>query len=338
MPVAKLPYTYVIKKPNGREYWRFRRGALHTALPSAPGEAVYHAKYAELLALSEAEGPTQAAEGSVRALTKAYRGSAEFKALRDATRTDYERTLDLIDNELGDEPYRYVTTTMVKAVRDDHAATPRKAHKLKQMVSRLYTWAAEDGRVKKGYNPAADFKRLKVRTRSITPWSDAEIALFLAHAPKHLKLAVQLLLYTGQRCEDVVSMDWTLYQGDFIRVRQSKTGEPIDIACHPTLRAALDGAKTRFKGNIIRNANGRPYRANALAKAIADQCAKIEAMPSGRSPHGLRYAAAGAMEAAGCTVGQIISVLGHRTYQMGVKYLMGRRESAAAIDRQRRLA
>lgn len=326
MVEARLPFTYVVKG----KYWRFRRGQLHTALPGAPGDAAFHDRYAELLTLSEAK-PDTPGEGSIRALTKAYRASAEFNALREATQTDYLRTLDLVDEQLGDQPYRFVTTPMVKAVRDDLAATPRKAHKLKQMISRLYSWAAENSLVKPTLNPAAGFKRLKVRQRTITPWSDAEIALFLAHAPAHMRLAVQLALYTGQRIRDIALMEWPQYQGDFIRVRQEKTDELIEIATHPKLRALLDPVKIR-RGRICKAASGRGYTANGLAKAIGDQIAKTDGMPH-RSSHGLRYAAAGMLEEAGCTVGMITAIIGHRTYQMAMKYALARRESSAAIER-----
>lgn len=329
--MADVPYTYVIRKPNGREYWRFRRAKLHTALPGRPGEVAFQKEYARLLELSAAPAPAAAVEGSFSALIAAYRGSAEFKALRQATQTDYEKTLDLLKEELGEAPYRLVTQAMVKAIRDDLASTPRKAHKVKQMVSRLYSWAAEENLVKEGHNPAAKIKRLKVRAKTITPWSDSEITLFLAHAPAHLRMAVTLMLYTGQRVEDVASMEWTQYQGRFVRVRQSKTDEMLEVAVHPTLAALLDPVKIR-RGRICKSAKGRPYTANALRKAISDQCAAIDGMPS-RSSHGLRYASAGMLEEAGCIVGEITSVIGHRTYQMAMKYLTARRNSAAAIAR-----
>ena len=329
MPVAKIPYTYIVK---GR-YWRFRKGGLHTALPGQPGDAAFHDKYSELLRLVDAK-PEKPTEGSLSALIDKYKASAEFAALRPRTRDDYEQTLDLIKaDDLGKESYRLITQAMVKAVRDDYAATPRKAHKIKQMVSRLYSWAGEESLVRNGHNPAAGFKRLKVRQKTITPWSDYEIALFRSVAPKHMALALDLLLYTGQRVKDVAEMDWSAFQGDFIRVRQSKTGEPMDIYCHPKLRDTLEANKTAFRGRIVRNAKGRPYNANALGKAIHDQCTKVEAMPPDRSPHGLRYAAAGCLEEAGATVSQISAVLGHRTYQMAMKYLTARRESAGAMGR-----
>ncbi|OWV34381.1 hypothetical protein B5C34_13550 [Pacificimonas flava] len=52
-----------------------------------------------------------------------------------------------------------------------------------------------------------------------------------------------------------------------------------------------------------------------------------------RSMHGLRYAAAGRLEAAGCTVVECTSVLGHRAYQMALKYMAQRRSSEAAMSR-----
>ncbi len=335
---ANLPFTFVITKPSGKRYWRFRRGGITGALPGEPGDTAFHDRYSELLALAEkvSAGKPAPATGSMSELIRAYRGSAEFGALRDATRDDYGATLDLVDAELGKYPYRLITTAMVKRVRDDLRATPRKAHKVKQMVSRLYSWAQEESLVKPGMNPAAGFKRLKVRQNTIMPWSDYEITLFLGAAPAHLQRAIRLLLYTGQRCEDVVNMTWELYQRDFIRVRQSKTGEPMDIACHAELRADLDAVKVR-RGLILRNAKGRPYNANSLRKAISDQCAAIDGMPN-RSPHGLRYAAAGTLEEAGATVAEIVAVLGHRTYQMAIKYLSARRQSASGMSKLERRA
>ncbi len=338
MAEARLPYTFVVTSKAGKPYWRFRRSELKAALPGQPGDPAFHAKYAELMAMGERlAAPVKGlAAGSIAELVAAYRRSAEFLALRPATQGDYEKTLDLIVEELGDQPYRLVTQKMVKIVRDSYSATPRKAHKIKQMVSRLYSWAEEENLVREGLNPAAKIKRLKVRQKSYTPWSDYEIDLFLRHAPAHLARAVRLLLYTGQRCEDVVTMDWQQYQSRFIRVRQSKTGELLEIATHAQLRADLDQVQVR-RGPILRNAEGKPYNANSLRKAIGDQCARIEGMPH-RTPHGLRYSSAGALEEVGCTVGQITSIIGHRTYQMALKYATARRDSAAAMAKMQGLA
>jgi hypothetical protein len=70
---------------------------------------------------------------------------------------------------------------MLKAVRDDYAATPRKAHKIKQMLSCLYGWADENDLVPEGFNPAAGLKRLRRKggDKEIVPWSDPEIGWYV---------------------------------------------------------------------------------------------------------------------------------------------------------------
>jgi integrase len=328
--VHSLPFTYTVRKRNGRIYWRFRRGDLRASLPGQPGNPAFHSEYARLVALSEQRRPDQD-ESSFSALIARYRVSAEFKALREPTQIDYGRTLDLIKSELGEWPFTLTTGPMVKAIRDGLAATPRKAHKLKQMVSRLYTWGQEEGLVAQGYNPAASIRRLKVRAKAIMPWSEEEIALFLAHCPAELKTPFLLALCTGQRAADAVAMEWSDYQRAFIRVRQSKTGEPLDIACHPALRAHLDAIRTGFGGKIARTALKRPYSPNGFAQHIRRVADGIPGFPSNRSPHGLRYAAAGRLEEAGVTPGDASAILGHRTYQMAMKYLSQRKRSAAAM-------
>lgn len=330
--MPRLRFTYII----GGKYWRFRRGDLKAALPGQPGQPDFHKRYGELLALSERK-PAEIDRDSFTWLIDRYRKSAEFKALRPLTRLDYDKTLDLIESELGDQPYAMTTAPMIKRVRDDHAATPRKAHKLRQMLSRLYSWASEEGLSDDGYNPAARIKRLKVRAKAITPWSEAEIATFLAKAPPWLQTPVLLALYTGQRREDVARMTWADYQGSIIRVRQSKTGEPLDLACHKALRSHLSAIKTAFGGPIARNAKGRPFTANSLSQALRRQIESMDGFPHNRSMHGLRYAAAARLDEAGCSLSEAVAVLGHRTYQMAHRYMAQRRASEAAMAKQEAL-
>lgn len=330
MPEDRPKFTYVVK---GR-YWRFRRGALKAPLPGKPGQAAFHIEYARLLQLSESK-PDKPNESILAWLIGQYRQSAELNALRPLTRLDYEKILTVIEaDDIAREPFAFITAAMVKAVRDDHRNTPRKAHKIKQLVSLLYTWAAENGHVPLGFNPAAPIKRLKSRTKPITPWSEPEIKVALGTAPAWLRTPLMLALYTGQRREDVVAMDWEDFQGSIIRVRQSKTGEPLDIACHKDLRAHLESIRTSFGGKIARTAIGRPFTPNSLSQALRRFITQSKCIPVDRSMHGLRYAAAARLDAAGCTVTETVAVMGHRTYQMALKYMAQRRASEAANVRQ----
>lgn len=317
------------------KYWRFRYRQFDAPLPGAPGDAEFHAKYAEFLAQIQREPKAAPSKTSFAWLIKEYLRSAEFQALRPQTRADYENTLELIRSGLGEQPYAHTTRRMIKAVRDDHRDTPRKADKIRQMLSRLYSWADEAELVDEGFNPAAGLKKLKHRANSYVPWSEEEIDLFTAKAPGHVVTPVLIALYTGQRATDVVAMTWTQFKGGTIRVRQAKTGEMLDIACHPKLREHLEHLKAKGgKGVVIAlSIAGRAYSPGSFAGAISRAINQIDDMPH-RTPHGLRYAAAARLEDAGCTLAEIVSILGHRTYQMGLKYAMQRKAAQNAISRQ----
>lgn len=338
-----LRYTYLAK---GR-YWRFRHPLTgDTKLPGQPGDAVFHARYAELCAVVEQrQKKVEPAKSSWRWLIRAYGASAEFRALSDDTQRDYLRTLAILDEELGEESYRLTTTPMIKYVRDLHADKARKAHKIKQMASALYGWAAGEGLVRDGFNPAAPIKQIKRKggAREYTVWSDHEFEVFLKGGTRPMRLAALLALYTGQRAKDISAMTWGDVQGDarFIRVRQAKTGAPLDIACHVRLRRHINAlrrmtADTSITAPLLLSTKDEPYNANALSTAIGKAVARNPEMPAGRSIHGLRYAAGSAMAEAGSTLDEIQAVLGHNAYAMAMKYATQRLRSRSAVARRER--
>lgn len=303
-------------------------------LPGTPDTAEWHAKYAELLALVQSgrkEGPDST---TFAWLIAEYLRSAEFAGLREPTRIDYERTLKLIVDELGDQPFALTTRRMIKAVRDSYSDHPRKADKIRQMTSRLYSWADQAELVPEGFNPVEKLKKLPHRSTPITPWSDEEIELFLAHAPEHVATPVMLELYTGQRRQDVITMTWTQFQGGTIRVRQAKTGAPLDIPCHKRLREYLERLKASDRKGVViaTSIEHRAYTPGSFSAALSSAIARIASMPK-RTSHGLRYAAAARMEDAGCGVADISAVLGHSTYKMAMQYIEQRKMARRAIEK-----
>jgi integrase len=328
----------------GRAYWFFRsRETGNVKLPGAPGEAAFMRAYADALDLRDrlAAGAPRAAPDSFASLVDAYLKSAEYRALSDSTQLDYARTCGVISDGFGDVPYRFTTRAMIRTLRDDFQATPRKANKIVTMVSALYGWAQQGELVPDGFNPAAGIKKLKRKggEREIVPWSDQEVAWVLEAAPLAVQTAVLIALYTGQRREDVVAMTWQQDQGDLLRVRTSKTRQLIDLPCHPVLRAHLDMVRKRAKvvsltGAICLSPRGQPWSVNALSGQLRRVVEKHARVPDNRSLHGLRYAAAARMEEGGATVAAIEAVLGHRTFKMALKYASARmraREGIAAM-------
>lgn len=342
MAKTEIPYTYIVRRKlatgKWKDYYRFRREGTDTALPGSPGDAEFHGKYSELMAREDrlAEEKAEVPRESFNWLLDQYLESMEFSLLAETTQADYRRTIERLRGPLGTERFDIITRGSIKMVRDKYKDKPRTAHKVKQMVSRIYSWADEADLVDEGFNPAARLKKPKAKVTPITIWSDEEIALFQANCEPFMLTVLLLAIHTGQRRQDLVRMTWKDFQGSIIRVRQNKTGEPLMIPCHKELRSHLDGITTRF-GPIIRAADGKTMNANALSSAMNRAVAAIDNMPH-RTLHGLRYASAGRMEEAGCSVVEITSIIGHRTYQMALKYMRQRKDAEAAIARLERTA
>lgn len=330
-------------------YPRFRTKETGDVPLAGPiGSPAFLREYAALIELRDARqvSPEAEAAGSWAWLIGKYLGSAEFAELADDTQGDYARTCALLKAELVDEDgrsliVRFTTRKILKAIRDDHAATVRKANKVKQMASRLCTWADENELVPEDFNPAAKLKRLKRKggEQEIVDWSDAEIDWIFGAADEAVLTPLMLFLYTGQRERDVPTMPWSRWQGDSIRVRTSKTGALLDIACHPVLRAYLEGVRAARKvvsmtGTICQTETGKPFSINGLngrIRRLVEKVARVHPIPGNRSPHGLRYAAASRMEEGGATHAEIAEVLGHRTFKMALKYARQRVMARAAV-------
>lgn len=336
----RLPFTNAVKA-RGKVYWFFRsRQTGHVKLRGAPGDAIFHQDYGAAMALRERaqSDESPAAEDSFAWLIDRYLESAEFRALADATQDDYSKTCQLLKDEMGVLPYRFITRAALKTVRDDHANQTRKANKIAQMASCLYGWGNGADLVPDGVNPAFGLKKLKRKggVRHYVPWSDPEIAWALAEATPHEKTPLLIFLYTGQRCADVCAMTWLQWQDDLVRVRTAKTHQLIDMPCHPLLKAHLadlrKGAKVvQLTGPICLNKDGKPFTPGALGGVIRRLVERCPRIPDNRSPHGLRYAAAARMDEGGATPVMIGEVLGQRTYRIAMQYAQGRLRAAQGI-------
>jgi integrase len=75
-------------------------------------------------------------------------------------------------------------------------------------------------------------------------------------ASEPLRLAMILALWTGQRQGDLLRLPWSAYDGQTIRLKQSKTGAKVTIPVGAPLKAALDATKKR--GPLILMEHARP--------------------------------------------------------------------------------
>jgi integrase len=199
----------------------------------------------------------------------------------------------------------------------------RTAHSAHNWLKTLRPWL--DFCVAEGFrpdNPASGIKFKLPRSDGFHAWSEAEIAAFEAH---HLigtqaRLALALLLYTGQRRGDVIRMGPQHVRDGAIHVRQAKTGTTLVIPIHPNLQMILDATPCQNL-TFLTGRGGRPYNGNDFTMCMRRWC--DEAGLPECSPHGLRKAAARRLANAGAGVHHIAAITGHRSLKEVARYTQG---------------
>lgn len=327
-PADRPAYTYIAKG----KYWRFRYKGFEAPLPEQPGDLAFEAKYAEFLALTVKPAPIAAnpAKGTFDFVLRKFYEDVEFRALSTRTQANYLQFGKSVSKYLGDCMMQLTTVEMLAGVRN--AMKIGYADVMRLFISRLYVFAGDRGYVLQGLNPALRLRRIKSRSGGHEPWSHEEIALMLEHASGAIRTLIIIALCTGQRPGDVERMTWSQVLGNFVRVRQRKTNELLTIPMHPVLRAELDmlRAQGAVSGVIVRKSSGGPIGEKGFGYRMKTLIRNIPDMPW-RTPHGSRYATAAILRDAGCDVDQICAIIGHRTYEMAMRYLKRRKLAIEAM-------
>lgn len=327
-PDGRPAYTYIAKG----KYWRFRYNGFEAPLPGSPGDPEFEAKYCELLGLTVKPAPVAVnpAKGTFDYVMDKFYQDMEFRTLSTRTQANYLQFGKSVSKYLGDCMMQLTTVEMLASVRN--AMSIGYANPVRGFISRLYVFAGDRGYVMQGLNPALRLRPVRTKVAGHEPWSDDEIVLMLQHATGAIRTLIIIALCTGQRPFDVEQMTWSQVRGDSVRVRQSKTNELLVIPMHPVLREELDRLRSEgpVSGAIVRKSSGRPLGAQGFYYRLEGLIARIPDMPK-RTPHGSRYATAAILEDAGCSVEEITSIIGHRTYEMAMKYLTKRKQAKRAM-------
>lgn len=331
MTKIKLPYIHRFRDRHGgiRHYFR-RPGFKRAPLPGLPGSAEFMAAYQAALADQPVPiGVAKSTPGTVSALVAGWYQSADFKQLSDTTKTVYRAVLERFRGEHGDKPVRMLEARHVRRIVAAKAETPAAANRLLSLLRLLMRFAVEDGWRKD--DPTLGVRKVQYRSQGFTTWTDNDIATFETKWPigSRARLALALLLYTGQRRSDVIRMGPQHIRGGALHVRQRKTGERLELPIHPDLAAVLEGTSTEHL-TFLTTQQGRPFASPTAFYNWFVECVSDAGLPEGLSPHGLRKAAARRLAEAGCSAHQIAAITGHTTLKEIERY-------TRAAD-QRRLA
>jgi integrase len=186
-------------------------------------------------------------------------------------------------------------------------------------------------------DPTREVRAIRIKTEGHHSWTDEEIAQFEGCHPigSRARLALALLLYTGQRRGDVIRMGAQHIRDGAIHVKQEKTGAELIIPVHPTL-ATIIAAAPRDHLTFVTTRLGGPFQGSAFSRWFREKC--DEAGLPHCSAHGLRKAAARRLAEAGCTAHEIGAITGHASLTELVRYTRAadqRRLAQAAMTKTR---
>lgn len=323
MAKVELAYVHGYRDRHGRQRYYYRRGYKQVPLPGRPGETEFMAAYELAAAAFSSVEPLRLlapAAGSFDALAVAYYRSPNFMRLKASTQTTYRREIDRWREKHGTKRVVHLERRHVlEQMGERHEASgPEAANNLLRVVRVLCSFAVENEWRRD--NPALGVKKFKMRGDGFVAWSEDDIAKYLKHwkAGTRPRLALLLLLYTGQRRSDVIQMGRQHVSADTIRVKQAKSGAQLVIPMHPDLKSVLD--KLPKDGlAFLATQYGKPFKDGAsFGNQFGEWCrtAGLE----GRSAHGLRKSAAVRLVEAGCSTKEVAAITGHASLREIERY------------------
>lgn len=320
MTKLDLPYVQRIIDRHGhvRHYYR-RAGYARVTLPGAVGSEPFMRAYQA--ASGSTQGAGKSEPGSLSALIAAYYQSPEWRALSPVTQANYRNILDRFRTDFGTWPIKGLTQGHVKGIAIKGADKPGATRNLLKRLRGLFAFALERGMVT--VNPVVGVK-LPKEGKGFRPWTEADIAQFVKHWPEgsRARLALALLLYTGQRRSDVVTMGRQHVRDGMLHVTQKKGGGKVMLALplHPELKRTLD-ALPKDNLTFIMTAYGRPMTEAGFTQWFG-KCVVKAGLPPDLSPHGLRKAAARRLAEAGASPHQIAAITGHASLKEVERYTL----------------
>lgn len=314
------PYCQGFTDRHGKARWYLRRpGFKREPLPGLPWSPTFMAAYEAAMKGQVAPGSTKTVAGTIDSLVVSYYRSGEWLNLKPITQKTYRSTIEPFRNRHGSKTVANLKREHIKAILAELADRPVVANNWLKTIKILMRHSVEIGL--RGDDPTLGIRKMRTGSTGYATWMEDHIEQFRARHPEGTKarLALELLLYTGQRRSDVVRMGWQHVKEGVITVRQSKTGTQLEIPMHWDLRRAIETAPN---GNLtfLLTDYGKPFTSDGFGNWFRDRVVEAQ-LPLGLAAHGLRKAACRRLAEAGCTAPQIMAFSGHKNLKEVQTYI-----------------
>ncbi len=301
----------------------------------------------------------RAKTGSLRWLCEAYfEQCAEFRRLDIDTRTVRRRVLNNCWDEkiapgdelmFGDCPIKEFGPKFVKILRDRKIDAPEAANSRLKALRSVFKWALGDEDIMRAYpmpaNPARDVPAFRTGSQGFHTWTLEEVERFEAthRVGSTARLALALLMFTGQRKSDVIAFGRQHVREEidqetglptlWIHFTQNKNRnrKPVilDLPVLPELQASI---KQGPSGNLtfLVNEYGKPFSAAGFGNRMRKWCNAAGLKHC--SAHGLRKAGACIAAENGATEKQLMAIFGWSDPDMAAHYTKKARQKQVAGD------
>ena len=315
------PKVSWMKDRHGKMRLRFRDRGRAYYFRSALGTPEFQEELAECYKATAQKKPVGASRspvGSIAALVALYYQSPAYASLAGSTKTVYRNILERFREEYGTGTVKGMERRHIRQILSGMSDRPTAANRLLDLIRQLMNLAIDEGWRKD--NPAIGLKGYEKKSEGFHTWTEDEIAKYETRHPVGTvaRLALDLMLYTGQRRSDAVRMGRQHIQGKYLRVDQVKTKALVMIPLHENL---IQSIKATSGGDLtfLISGIGRPYTANGIGNKMRQWC--DEAGLPECTAHGLRKAAARRLAEAGCSHAQIKAITGHVTDREVTRYI-----------------
>lgn len=234
---------------------------------------------------------------------------------------------------IGSLPYATMPTSKVRALRDRKAATPETANARVKALRQVFAFAVNADLAER--NPARDVPYIRTGSLGFHAWTLEEVRQYEAYHSVGSKprLALALLLFTGQRRSDVVRFGRQHVKSDWLTFTQAKnqSRKPITLSIPilPELRIILDATPATNLTFLVTEF-GKPFTSNGFGNRFRKWC--DEAGLPHVSAHGLRKAGAAIAAENGATERQLMAVFGWSTMKEAARYTRAARQKVLAAS------
>lgn len=278
----------------------------------------YAAAVAELRKPPENAAIARVAPETLEWLGRKYMASVEFKRLDRTSQATRRQVLNSCfveprkpgaGEKLGACPLAALDARHVKLLRDRRAEQPGAANNRLKYLSALFAWAIEAGHMRA--NPARDVRRLKYASEGFHTWTVAEVRQFLeTHGPgTTARLAMLLMLFTGARRSDAVTLGRQHVQGDVLRFVPRKTrhikSQAVEVPILPDLATEIANVP-HDRLTFLVTVHGRAFTRAGFGDRMRKWC-DAAGLPQCTS-HGLRKAGATIAAENGATDRQLMAI------------------------------